>query len=95
MWLIDVNTWKLKNFLGRDAITETPYAILSHTWEENEVAFQDMQDLDIAHEKSGWWKIRKTCEQAKVDGLQYAWVDTCKLYTTSFVLDEALIEVDP
>ncbi len=69
MWLIDVNTWKLKNFLGRDVFTETPYAILSHTWEEAEVSFQDMQNLKVAREKTGWWKIWKTCEQAEADGL--------------------------
>ncbi len=92
MWLIDVNTWKLKNFLGRDAFAETPYAILSHTWEDDEVSFQDMQNLDVARQKPGCWKIWKTCEQAEADGLQYAWVDMCKSQTTSFVLNDRLIE---
>jgi hypothetical protein len=92
MWLIDVKTWKLNIFLGEDVFTETPYAILSHTWEKDEVSFQDMQNLDIARQKSDWWNIWKTCEQAEKDGLQYAWVDKCKLQTTSLVLDGRLIE---
>lgn len=77
MWLINVETWKLECFLGHDVSMEHPYAILSHTWESDEVTFQNMQNFEIARNKSGWWKIQKTCEQAKADSLPYAWVDTC------------------
>jgi hypothetical protein len=34
-----------------------PYAILSHTWEREEVSFQDMQDSNAAH-KEGYAKIK-------------------------------------
>ncbi|RYN35548.1 hypothetical protein AA0114_g11715 [Alternaria tenuissima] len=60
-----------------------PYAILSHTWKEGqEVTFADLQDLDNAvdvetQSKEGYRKIRFCAQQAKRDGLDYFWVDTC------------------
>lgn len=55
-----------------------PYAILSHTWgrDGDEVTFQDIRD-DTGNEKAGYEKIRFCAEQAKRDGLEYFWVDTC------------------
>lgn len=52
------------------------YAILSHTWGEEEVTFQDIRGADPTWKK-GYRKIQLTCQQALKDGLQYAWVDTC------------------
>ncbi|KAI0615903.1 vegetative incompatibility protein HET-E-1, partial [Pyrenophora tritici-repentis] len=59
-----------------------PYAILSHTWGEQEVVFDDLKDLDNAvdvdtQRKEGYQKIRFCAQQAKRDGLVYFWVDTC------------------
>jgi hypothetical protein len=59
-----------------------PYAILSHTWGEQEVVFDDLKDLDNAvdvdaQRKEGYRKIRFCAQQAKRDGLGYFWVDTC------------------
>ncbi|RYO48237.1 hypothetical protein AA0116_g12635 [Alternaria tenuissima] len=60
-----------------------PYAILSHTWKEGqEVTFADLKDLDNAvdvdtQRKEGYQKIRFCAQQAKRDGLDYFWVDTC------------------
>ncbi|OWY52202.1 HET-like protein [Alternaria alternata] len=60
-----------------------PYAILSHTWKEGqEVTFADLKDLDNAVDvdtqcKEGYRKIRFCAQQAKRDGLDYFWVDTC------------------
>ncbi|KAH8674497.1 vegetative incompatibility protein HET-E-1 [Tricladium varicosporioides] len=53
-----------------------PYAILSHTWGAEEVIFKDLMD-DTGKRKAGYDKIRFCGEQAKCDGLQYFWVDTC------------------
>ncbi|KAF2738199.1 HET-domain-containing protein, partial [Polyplosphaeria fusca] len=56
------------------------YAILSHTWGEEEVSFQDIEANGGKCEsisKAGWAKIQFCAEQAAVDGLQYVWVDTC------------------
>jgi hypothetical protein len=60
-----------------------PYAILSHTWKEGqEVTFADLKDLGNAvnadsQSKEGYQKIRFCAQQAKRDGLDYFWVDTC------------------
>src|SRR5438045_2342709 len=54
-----------------------PYAILSHTWKEGEeVVFEELID-GTGKGKHGYEKIRFCGEQAKRDGLQYFWVDTC------------------
>jgi hypothetical protein len=56
---------------------ETPqYAILSHTWETKEVTFKDLVD-GTGKDKAGYRKIQFCGEQARRDGLQYFWVDTC------------------
>lgn len=55
-----------------------PYAILSHTWGEDEVTFRDMRKYrEAAKEKAGYTKIQKCCEKARQDGHQYVWIDTC------------------
>ncbi|KAF7910010.1 uncharacterized protein EAF01_003728 [Botrytis porri] len=56
------------------------YAILSHTWGEEEVVYQDLEngkDKSKAVNKAGWKKIQFCAKQAAVDGLEYFWVDTC------------------
>lgn len=59
------------------------YAILSHTWKEGqEVTFADLKDLDNAADarvqsKEGYQKLRFCAQQARQDGLDYFWVDTC------------------
>ena len=55
------------------------YAILSHTWAEDngqEVSFQDME-VGTGKNKAGWRKIEFCAEQAAADGLRYFWVDSC------------------
>jgi len=53
-----------------------PYAILSHTWDEEEVLFKDFAD-GTAKTKAGYAKIQFCGNQAWRDGLKYFWVDTC------------------
>jgi hypothetical protein len=55
-----------------------PYAILSHRWgeEAEEVSFEDLT-RNTGKDKSGYRKIRLCGDQAKRDGLQYFWIDTC------------------
>lgn len=76
MRLINTTTLKLEDILNPDA---HPYAILSHTWEESEVTFQewDNADPEVRRKKKGFAKIEQTCNIAKKQGLHYAWVDTC------------------
>ena len=62
-----------------DADAVRPYAILSHTWgadKEEEVTFEDLAK-NAGKDRPGYKKIQLCGEQAKRDGLQYFWVDTC------------------
>lgn len=73
MRLLHTQTLELEEFLEN----ATPaYAILSHTWEQEEVTYQDMQG-PVGKQKAGYTKIRRCCEQAAQDGYEYVWIDTC------------------
>jgi hypothetical protein len=65
-----------KDLAGDDLIP--PYAILSHTWgpDNEEVTFEDMTN-STGEKKLGYEKIQFCGEQARRDGLQYFWIDTC------------------
>ncbi|PQE14281.1 hypothetical protein CJF31_00006831 [Rutstroemia sp. NJR-2017a BVV2] len=66
------------------------YAILSHRWGVEEVTFKDLTD-GTSKGKAGYSKIQFCGEQAKRDGLQYFWVDTCCIDKTNAVeLQEAI-----
>jgi hypothetical protein len=60
------------------------YAILSHTWgdESQEVTFEDMVNGSGRH-KAGYEKIRFCGEQARLESLQYFWIDTCCIKKSS------------
>ncbi|KAH7410673.1 vegetative incompatibility protein HET-E-1 [Cadophora sp. MPI-SDFR-AT-0126] len=52
------------------------YAILSHRWGPEEVTLADLKNGN-GKKMAGYGKIQFCGEQAKRDGLQYIWVDTC------------------
>ncbi|CAI0641567.1 unnamed protein product [Colletotrichum noveboracense] len=88
MWLLDTQTLKLQEIVDPSTVN---YAILSHTWEHDEVSFQDISDLDTARKKAGFSKISKTCELARQRSIPYAWVDTCCIdKSSSAELSEAI-----
>lgn len=62
-----------------DSDTIPPYAILSHTWTTGEeVTFEELRNASKKRKrKSGYDKLQFCGQQAKHDGLQYFWVDTC------------------
>lgn len=67
-----------------------PYAILSHTWTNEEVTLQDIS-LPGVRKLEGYFKILKTCELAAQENLSYAWIDTCCIdKTSSAELSEAI-----
>jgi hypothetical protein len=66
------------------------YAILSHTWSEEEVSFQDIRGPGAVSRK-GFEKVRKRCEQAARDGYEWVWIDTCCIdKSSSSELSEAI-----
>ncbi|KAL2673712.1 hypothetical protein Neosp_012155 [[Neocosmospora] mangrovei] len=89
MRLINTTTLKLEEF---NETNRPPYAILSHTWGDEEITFQQMQDnASQYHRKVGYQKIAKTCEVARNSNIGYAWVDTCCIdKTSSAELSEAI-----
>ncbi|KAM0246208.1 hypothetical protein ACHAQJ_010299 [Trichoderma viride] len=90
MRLINVHTSKLEEYLDYKA---PPYAILSHTWgnDRDELSFRDVEDGNINEASLGSVKFRGCCRQAKKDGLDYAWIDTCCIDKTNLVeLSEAI-----
>jgi hypothetical protein len=77
-----------------------PYAVLSHTWGDEEVTLQDLLELSRGH---GQWtdslvlsmqrfdKIRRCAEVARRENMQYIWIDTCCIDKTSSAdLSEAI-----
>jgi hypothetical protein len=87
MRLIHTETLRLHEFWG-DQIPN--YVILSHTWDNEEVTFQDLHD-EQATSKKGFVKIKRCCEEAVKIGVEYAWVDTCSIdKTSSSELSEAI-----
>lgn len=86
MRLLNTLTLTLQEF-----ITEKPeYAILSHTWEDGEVTFHDL-DKPYAKDMPGYQKILKCCEQAVKVGFQWTWIDTCCIdKSSSAELSEAI-----
>ncbi|KIK19962.1 hypothetical protein PISMIDRAFT_13318 [Pisolithus microcarpus 441] len=62
----------------------TSYAILSHRWGV-EVGYEEMTGLmkmeerkrDEVRRRAGYQKIIKSCEQARKDGYEWLWIDTC------------------
>ncbi|KAI1737707.1 HET domain-containing protein [Xylaria scruposa] len=88
MWLIDVYSMKLEEFTPPHLPT---YAILTHTWEQEEVTFREFRDLKEAEKKAGFVKIQKTCELAAAKNIPWVWVDTCCIdKSSSAELSEAI-----
>ncbi len=64
---------KFSEFIGKPVPT---YAILSHTWEDEEVSFQELE-AGKGRDKAGWKKIEFCSKQANIEGVRFIWVDTC------------------
>lgn len=81
-----------EDLIGDDTIP--PYAILSHTWVDGqEVTFNDMLERK-GKSKTGYRKIQFCAQQAKRDGLNHFWVDTCCIDKTNHSeLSEAIISM--
>lgn len=102
MWLLDVRDQTLK-YSHSEKQVPGGYAILSHTWGEDEVTFEEIRDLPAVKgqygyaavkEKSGYAKINHACGQSMFYGLDYAWVDTCESCTQNKLEDVGTTNID-
>jgi hypothetical protein len=89
MGLLDTTAVTMREFYGKYV---PAYAILSHTWDEEEVTFQDfLEDRNRLQQLRGYKKIISCCRLASDDGYQYLWVDTCCINKNSSAeLSEAI-----
>lgn len=54
------------------------YAILSHTWGPNEVIYDDIvYGTEWTKNPKSLLKVQGACHQARSDGYDYIWIDTC------------------
>ncbi|KNB04411.1 hypothetical protein FOXG_19287 [Fusarium oxysporum f. sp. lycopersici 4287] len=92
MWLLDAKSVRLVSFANQEEIP--PYAILSHTWTNEEVSFRDIMSVDTGTNlatMAGWFKIKNACRLTLSFGLSYVWIDTCCIdKSSSAELQEAI-----
>ncbi|KDR74120.1 hypothetical protein GALMADRAFT_250920 [Galerina marginata CBS 339.88] len=85
---VDGDDLTIEEFL--DDKKRPDYAILSHTWGDDEVSFQDFS-TPAAIFMAGYSKIMGFRELARQDGFKYVWIDTCCIdKTSSSELSEAI-----
>lgn len=95
MRLINTHSLKLEEYNNDDA---PPYAILSHTWGNEEVSFEEMMKTsrtrtgaEKLRRKAGFYKIEGSARIARGDGYGFIWVDTCRIEKISSAeLSEAI-----
>jgi hypothetical protein len=90
MRLLNTSTLELQNFT-KDIPS---YAILSHTWEDEEILYDDVRlgrEYMMSTKKTGIRKIVDSCEKAAEDNHEYIWIDTCCIdKSSSAELSEAI-----
>lgn len=93
MRLLQVNENGEFSLIERVGSNIPPYAILSHTWGENdddEVTYKDLVE-GTGKSKAGYRKLIFCGKQAAKDYLRYFWVDTCCIdKSSSAELSEAI-----
>lgn len=81
MRLLNSADFTFKEFLT--ASTRPPYAILSHTWGEEEITFEDVKrGQDHFQKKQGYAKLRGCRTKAREDG--YDWVGRYGFISSNF-----------
>lgn len=88
MRLLNTSTLQLELFEGGPRLS---YAILSHTWGDDEVTFHDLATGRAPQWRAAWAKITACCAEARAEGYRYVWVDTCCIdKSSSAELSEAI-----
>ncbi|KAJ3521924.1 hypothetical protein NM208_g13081 [Fusarium decemcellulare] len=81
MRLINTKTLQIETFLGSKC---PKYAILSHTWSDDEPTFAAASPEAIqAGATKGLRKVQEVCALSQRDGFGHVWVDTCCIDKTS------------
>lgn len=80
MRLINTASLELEDFWDDRAVPK--YAILSHTWGDQEVGFHDMLNRKPYDDKR-WYKIYSACKRAAEIPLQWLWIDAICIDRTS------------
>ena len=91
MRLLNTKTIQLSTFYDK----VPSYAILSHTWGEDEIVFEDVSTKPAGPlntgKTNGDAKVTNACRQASRDGFDYIWIDTCCIdKSSSTELSEAI-----
>ncbi|KAI1786623.1 HET-domain-containing protein [Ganoderma leucocontextum] len=97
MWLLSTDRTELHFFHSPEAVIGG-YAILSHTWGDNEQTFQETQALRERCKETGTnprdlatSKVRECCLLTERHGYRWVWNDTCCIdKTSSTELSEAI-----
>lgn len=71
---------RMEEFIGRPP---QPFAILSHTWDQEEVDIQAFNNITTRTAAKGWNKIEQTCREARRCGFDYVWIDSCCIDKTN------------
>lgn len=90
MRLLNVDTFQFAEFFYQ---TPPPYAILSHTWgdDSEEVSYSNVLAGRLDSPDTRPAKVSGCCDQARKDGYEYVWIDTCCIDKTNSVeLHEAI-----
>jgi hypothetical protein len=95
MRLLNARTLRLEYFHDQDSAPK--YAILSHTWGDDEILFQDLdpaknpEEGKLATTKSSVEKVLGAAREALSDGYTYIWIDSCCIdKSSSAELSEAI-----
>ncbi|KAK0715059.1 heterokaryon incompatibility protein-domain-containing protein [Lasiosphaeris hirsuta] len=95
MRLLHTTNHTLHSFVGPPD-NAPKYAILSHTWGDEELLFEDMatpekRSVAALSKPEGFAKMWSSCAMAKVKGFEYIWIDTCCIdKSSSAELSEAI-----
>lgn len=86
-----INTHESPPKQPKDLISDRTYAILSHTWGDDEVTWSDLRESEHDYSTPSWKKITGAQRLARKDGFDWIWIDTlCIDKSSSAELSEAI-----
>lgn len=88
MRLLHTETYRLHDYF----CSQVPrYAILSHTWGDREISYEEIQAATDPSAIPEFSKIQGACALVKSEGFEFIWIDTCCINkSSSSELSEAI-----